>query len=72
MTIAGTATRLGAERPGLEIGHLQGMFLFTRNPKMLLELTQFHGQWVPEALSPRLKRPRRESDNKSPSSAEIE
>jgi hypothetical protein len=37
----------------------------------VLEPTQFHIQWVSGALSPGVKRPKRETDNLPPSSAEV-
>jgi hypothetical protein len=48
-----------------------GTFLFTSASRTALEPTQPPIQWVPGALSLRVKRPGRESDHSPPSSAEV-
>jgi hypothetical protein len=53
-------------RRGLEI------FLFTTESRKALGPTQPPIQWVPEALSLGVKRPRREADHSPPSRAEVE
>jgi hypothetical protein len=45
--------------------------LFSTAPKPALESTQPPIQWVPEALSPGVKRPGREADHSLPSNAEV-
>jgi hypothetical protein len=49
-----------------------GIFLFTTASRLALGPTQPPRQWVPEALSLRVKRPGREVDHSPPCSAEIE
>jgi hypothetical protein len=46
-------------------------FLFSTSPRPALGSTQPPIQWVPWALSPWVKRPRREADHSSPTSAEV-
>jgi hypothetical protein len=48
-----------------------GIFLFTTVSKPALEATQPPMQWVPGALSLRVKRPGREADHSPPSSVEV-
>jgi hypothetical protein len=48
-----------------------GIFLFTTASRMALGPTQPPIQWVPGALSLGVKRPGREADHSSPSSAEV-
>jgi hypothetical protein len=48
-----------------------GIFLFTNASRTALGPTQPPIQWVPGALSLGVKRPRREADHSSPSSAEV-
>jgi hypothetical protein len=48
-----------------------GNFLFTTASRTALGLTQPPMQWVPGALSLGVKRPGREADHSSPSSAEV-
>jgi hypothetical protein len=62
---------------GLTIGVLRfdsrrglGVILFTAASRTALGPTQTPIQWVPRALSPRVKRPGREADHSPPSSAE--
>jgi hypothetical protein len=55
----------GATRPGCKI------FLFPTVSTPVLKPTQPPIQWVPGALSPRVKRPGREADHSPPSSAEV-
>jgi hypothetical protein len=48
-----------------------GIFLFTTVSGTVLKPTQSPFQWLPGALSLRVKRPGREADHSSPSSAEV-
>jgi hypothetical protein len=48
-----------------------GIFLFSSASRPALESTQPPIQWVPGALSPRVKRAGRESDHSPPSIAEV-
>jgi hypothetical protein len=48
-----------------------GIFLFNAASRTVLGPTQPPIQWVPGALSLGVKRPRREADHSSPSSAEV-
>jgi hypothetical protein len=48
-----------------------GNFLFITASRMALGPTQLPIQWIPEALSMEVKRPGREADHSSPSSAEV-
>jgi hypothetical protein len=48
-----------------------GIFLFTTVSRTALGPTQPHNQWVPEALSLGVKRPRREADHSPSFSAEV-
>jgi hypothetical protein len=48
-----------------------GIFLFTTASRTALRPTQPPIQWVPGALFLRVKRPEREADHLSPSSAEV-
>jgi hypothetical protein len=48
-----------------------GIFLFTTTSRMDLRPTQPPIQWVPGALSLRVKQPGREADHLPPSSAEV-
>jgi hypothetical protein len=48
-----------------------GIFLFTTASKTALKPIQPPIQWVPEALSPGVKRPGREADHSPTSSAEV-
>jgi len=63
---------------GTEENHLSqynlsplGIFLFTTASRIALRPTQPPIQWVPGALSLRVKRPGRETDHSPPSSAEV-
>jgi hypothetical protein len=47
------------------------IFLFSTASRMALGPTEPPIQWVPGALSPRVKRPGREADNSLPSSADV-
>jgi hypothetical protein len=47
------------------------MFIFSTASRTALELTQPPIQWVTEGLSPGIKRPGREADHSTPSSAEV-
>jgi hypothetical protein len=46
-------------------------FLFSKSSRPVLGSTQPPIQWVPGALSPKVKRPGREADHSPPTSAEI-
>jgi hypothetical protein len=46
-------------------------FLFSKSSRPALGFTQPPIQWVPGALSPGVKRPRREADHSPPTSAEV-
>jgi hypothetical protein len=46
-------------------------FTFTTVSRQALGRTQYPIQWVPQALSLRLKRPKREADHSPPSSSEV-
>jgi len=48
-----------------------GIFLFTTASRTALEHTQSPIQWVPGALSLRVKRPGRKADHLPPSNAEV-
>jgi hypothetical protein len=48
-----------------------GIFLFTTASRKALGLVQPPIQWIPKALSLGVKRPGREADHSTPSSAEI-
>jgi hypothetical protein len=56
---------------GFDFRRELGIFLFTTASRTALGLTQPPIQWVPGALSLRVKRPGRESDHSPLSSAEI-
>jgi hypothetical protein len=66
-----TVTRLRDGRPGFDSRYGQGVFLFTTASKTTLEPTQPPIQWLPGALSPRIKRPGREVNHTPPPSAEV-
>jgi hypothetical protein len=46
-------------------------FLFSKSSRLALGSTQPPIQWVPGALSARVKRPGREADHSPPTSAEV-
>jgi len=48
-----------------------GFFLFATASRPALGYTQPPIQWVPEALTPRVKRLGREADHSSPSNTEV-
>jgi hypothetical protein len=65
-------TRLRAGRPGSIPGRSNvGVVFFATASRPILGPTQPPIQRGPGALSPRVKRPRREADNSLPSSAEV-
>jgi hypothetical protein len=47
------------------------IFVFSTASKPALEPTQPYDQWVPETISPGVKRPGREADHSPPSSAKV-
>jgi hypothetical protein len=49
----------------------QDMFLYFRAFKPALMIIQPHIQWVPRALAPRIKRPGREDEHSTSTSAEV-
>jgi hypothetical protein len=69
----GIATGYGA---GLPIGRSYSPcggknFHFSMSSRLTLEPTQPPNQWVPDALSPRVKQPGREADHSPPTRAEV-
>jgi hypothetical protein len=65
----GIAIGLRVGRSGFDSRRVLGIFLFDTVFKPALGLTQLPNQWVPEALSLRVKRPGREADHSPPPSA---
>jgi hypothetical protein len=64
--------RVGRPRDrGSIFGGSKRIFSFPRRPDRLWEPIQPSTQWVPGNLSPRVKRPGRESDHSPPSSAKV-
>jgi hypothetical protein len=61
----------GLDDRGLEPRQGLGIFLFTTVSRPPLRPTQPHVQWVPWAIPLGVKRPERETDHSSPSSAEV-
>jgi hypothetical protein len=51
--------------------HGKQIFLYSKASRTALGLTQPPSQWVPGAISPRLKRPGREADHSPPPSASV-
>jgi hypothetical protein len=58
-------TRLHANSGGGGGGSMTGFFLFGAASRPDLEPTKYPIQWVPEALSSKIKRPMRETDHSS-------
>jgi hypothetical protein len=67
--IAGSCKQV-IERSGSSPGRDKN-FLFSKSPRPALRSTQPPIQWVPGALSPRVKRPGRVVDHSPPTSAEV-
>jgi hypothetical protein len=65
-SIVGIATVYGVDGPGVEVQAPVGIRIFTN-----LRPTQPPIQWVPGALSLRVKRPGRAADRSTPTSAEV-
>jgi hypothetical protein len=65
------ALRYGLDDREFESRQGLGIFLFTTASRPALWPTQPPIQWVPGALSPRVKRPGREADQSPPSSAKF-
>jgi hypothetical protein len=63
--------RLRTGRPGFHSRQGQRFFLFPTASRPAVEPTQPPIQWLQGALSPRVKRPGRESDHSTPSSIEV-
>jgi hypothetical protein len=64
-------TRLRAGQPRFDSRQGLGIFIFATASGPGLGPTQPSIQWVPEALSPEVKRPGCETDHSPPSSAEV-
>jgi hypothetical protein len=58
-------------RPGFGTRHRHRISFYSTASRPVLRPTQPHTQWVPGALSPRVKRSKCESDHSHPSSAEV-
>jgi hypothetical protein len=58
--------RIGSSSPGIVRN-----FLFSTSSIQVLRSTQFFIQWAPKAISLGVKRPDREADHSSPTSAEV-
>jgi hypothetical protein len=68
LSVAGIATVGGVDgrRKGIRVAVGAGFFFFRSiSSRPILEHTQTHIKWVPEALSARLKLPEREADHAS-------
>jgi hypothetical protein len=66
-----SATVLGLDGWGLIPYMRQHIFLFSIAVRATLGLARSPIQWVPGALYPEVKRPKRETNQSSPSSAEV-
>jgi hypothetical protein len=69
--LSGIALRYGLDDRGLEYRKGLGIFLFTTMSRPAVGPTQPPVRWVPQALSPGVKRPGREADHSLPSSPEV-
>jgi hypothetical protein len=69
--LSGTALVYGLDDQGFESWQGLRIFLFSTVSRTALGPTQPPIQWVPAALSLRVKLPRREADHSPPSSAEV-
>jgi hypothetical protein len=69
--LSGIALGYGMDDPGFESRQRLEIFLFTTASRPALRSIHLPIQWVPAALSLRIKRPGRETDHSPPSSAEI-
>jgi hypothetical protein len=71
-SVVGAATAYGLDDRGVvDRVPVVSRILFSTSSRPALGSTQPPTQWVPEALFPAVKRPRREADNSSPASAEV-
>jgi hypothetical protein len=69
-SVVGIATGYGQEGKSSSTGRVK-YFLFSTSSGSALESTQPPIQWVPTALTPRVKRPGREAEDSSPAIAEV-
>jgi hypothetical protein len=72
-SVVGIATEYGLDYRGIGVRVPVGsrIFLFATSSRPAMGSTQTPIQWVPGALSPGVKRPRREADHSPPTSAEV-
>jgi hypothetical protein len=68
-SVVGIATAYRLDDRGVEVRVPVGSRIFTSPPA--LRSTQPPIQWIPGALSPGVKRPRREADHSPPTSTEV-
>jgi hypothetical protein len=69
--LRGYSDGLRAGRPGFDSRQGHEIFLFSIMPRPAVGSTHPPRQWVPGTVSPRVKRPRREADHLTPSSAQV-
>jgi hypothetical protein len=69
-SVVGIATGYGLDDWGVGVRVPAGPRIFSTSSRLVVGSTQPLIQWVPGALSPRVKRSRREADHSPPTSAE--